>query len=60
MQQNADLKTMKSFSRTRRHSKSPQKRSSFLMKSKPRERDLKTGGNVYEGNQTELKPKQED
>lgn len=30
------------------------------MKVKPRERDLKTGGNVYEGNQTKLKPKQED
>jgi hypothetical protein len=59
MQQSADLQTMKSFSR-RRHSKSPQKISLFLMKSKPRERDLKTGGNVYEENQTKLKPKQKD
>ncbi len=30
------------------------------MKSKPRERDLETGGNVYEENQTKLKPKQKD
>jgi hypothetical protein len=60
MEQSADLQTMKSFSRRRRHSKYPQKRTLFLMKSKPRERDLKTGGNVYEENQTKLKPKQKE
>jgi hypothetical protein len=58
MQQSTDLQKMKRFSRRRRHSKSPQKISLFLMKSKAQEPDLKTGGNVYEENQTKLKPKQ--